>query len=70
MMDEKGDEIAAVIVEPVAGNMCCVPPVEGFLEALRKETEKHGTVLILTKSCAASVPPSTVPRPAIISTPI
>ena len=46
MMDEKGDEIAAVIVEPVAGNMCCVPPVEGFLEALRKETEKHGTVLI------------------------
>ena len=46
MMDEKGDEIAAVIVEPVAGNMCCVPPVKGFLEALRKETEKHGTVLI------------------------
>jgi glutamate-1-semialdehyde 2,1-aminomutase len=46
MMDEEGDEIAAVIVEPVAGNMCCVPPVEGFLEALREETEKHGTVLI------------------------
>lgn len=39
MMDEKGDEIAAVIVEPVAGNMCCVPPVEGFLETLRRETE-------------------------------
>lgn len=46
VMDEAGDEIAAVIVEPVAGNMCCVPPVEGFLECLRKETEKHGTVLI------------------------
>lgn len=46
LMDEKGDEIAAVIVEPVAGNMGCVLPVSGFLEALRKETEKHGTVLI------------------------
>lgn len=46
VMDEAGDEIAAVIVEPVAGNMCCVPPAEGFLECLRSETEKHGTVLI------------------------
>ena len=46
MMDEQGDAIAAVIVEPVAGNMCCVPPIPGFLETLRKETEKHGTVLI------------------------
>ena len=46
MMDEQGDTIAAVIVEPVAGNMCCVPPIPGFLETLRKETEKHGTVLI------------------------
>lgn len=45
-MDEEGDDIAAVIVEPVAGNMCCVPPIPGFLESLRKETEKHGTVLI------------------------
>lgn len=70
MMDEKGDEIAAVIVEPVAGNMCCVPPVEGFLEALRKETENTAPSSFLTKSCAASVPPSTVPRSAIISTPI
>ena len=46
MMDERGDTIAAVIVEPVAGNMCCVPPVDGFLESLRAETLKHGTVLI------------------------
>lgn len=45
-MEEEGDEIAAVIVEPVAGNMGCVLPVEGFLETLRRETEKHGTVLI------------------------
>jgi len=46
LMDARGDEIACIIVEPVAGNMGCVPPAEGFLEALRKETEKHGTVLI------------------------
>ncbi len=41
-----GDEIAAVIVEPVAGNMNCVPPQPGFLETLRAVTAKHGTVLI------------------------
>ena len=46
VMDAQGDEIAAVIVEPVAGNMGCVPPVSGFLETLRRETEIHGTVLI------------------------
>lgn len=45
-MDDEGDEIAAVIVEPVAGNMGCVLPVDDFLETLRRETEKHGTVLI------------------------
>ncbi|MEX2474299.1 glutamate-1-semialdehyde 2,1-aminomutase [Marinobacter sp.] len=41
-----GDEIAAIIVEPVAGNMNCVPPVPGFLEALREVCDEHGTVLI------------------------
>ncbi len=41
-----GGEIACVIVEPVAGNMNCVPPVPGFLEALREECDRHGTVLI------------------------
>ena len=46
MMDREGDQIAAVIVEPVAGNMGMIPPVEGFLPALREETEKHGVVLI------------------------
>ncbi|MFP4347132.1 MAG: glutamate-1-semialdehyde 2,1-aminomutase [Thermodesulfobacteriota bacterium] len=45
-MDRRGDEIACIIVEPVAGNMGAVPPAEGFLEALRTETEKHGTLLI------------------------
>jgi len=46
VMDEKGDKIACVIVEPVAGNMGMVPPADGFLEALREVTTKHGTVLI------------------------
>jgi glutamate-1-semialdehyde 2,1-aminomutase len=42
----QGAEIAAVIVEPVAGNMNCVPPVEGFLEGLREVCDEHGSVLI------------------------
>lgn len=46
VMDREGDAIAAVIVEPVAGNMGMIPPAEGFLPALREETEKHGAVLI------------------------
>ncbi|HZC06030.1 MAG TPA: glutamate-1-semialdehyde 2,1-aminomutase [Ktedonobacterales bacterium] len=40
------DDIAAVIVEPVAGNMGCVPPVAGFLEGLRDVTTRYGAVLI------------------------
>ena len=43
---ERGREIAAVIVEPVAGNMGVVPPHPGFLEGLREITEAHDTVLI------------------------
>jgi glutamate-1-semialdehyde 2,1-aminomutase len=46
VMDKSGDSVAAVIVEPVAGNMGLVPPADGFLETLRKETSKHGTLLI------------------------
>jgi glutamate-1-semialdehyde 2,1-aminomutase len=41
-----GDKIAAVIVEPVAGNMNCVPPLPGFLQTLRRCCDSHGTVLI------------------------
>jgi len=41
-----GDRIAAVIVEPVAGNMGCVPPAPGWLELLRRLTEQHGALLI------------------------
>lgn len=43
---EQGDEIAAVIVEPVAGNMGLVLPKPGFLDLLRKETKEHGALLI------------------------
>ncbi|HVL23536.1 MAG TPA: glutamate-1-semialdehyde 2,1-aminomutase [Thermomicrobiales bacterium] len=42
----QGAEIAAVIVEPVAGNMGLVPPVDGFLEGIRALTRSHGAVLI------------------------
>ena len=46
VMQEKGQDIAAVIIEPVVGNMGLVPPVDGFLEALRDETLKAGSLLI------------------------
>jgi glutamate-1-semialdehyde 2,1-aminomutase len=42
----QGDKIACLIVEPVVGNMGCVPPEPGFLEGLRRVTEKYGAVLI------------------------
>jgi glutamate-1-semialdehyde 2,1-aminomutase len=44
--DQVGGQIACLIVEPVAGNMNCIPPVPGFLETLREVCDKHGTVLI------------------------
>jgi glutamate-1-semialdehyde 2,1-aminomutase len=43
---EQGDRIACVIVEPVAGNMGCIPPLPGFLEGLRTITERYGALLI------------------------
>jgi glutamate-1-semialdehyde 2,1-aminomutase len=47
LFDTRGSEIAAVIVEPVAGNMNLVLPAPGFLETLRSECGRHGAVLIL-----------------------
>jgi glutamate-1-semialdehyde 2,1-aminomutase len=44
---EIGHEIACIIVEPVAGNMNCIPPVPGFLEGLRAVCDQSGAVLIL-----------------------
>src|SRR6478609_5857884 len=43
---ESGDRIACVIVEPVSGNMGCVPPAPGFLEGLRSITQRYGALLI------------------------
>jgi glutamate-1-semialdehyde 2,1-aminomutase len=44
--DTIGDEVACIIVEPVAGNMNCIPPVPGFLEGLREICDRHGSLLI------------------------
>ncbi|MEW7978026.1 MAG: glutamate-1-semialdehyde 2,1-aminomutase [Candidatus Sedimenticola endophacoides] len=41
-----GAQIACIIVEPVAGNMNCIPPLPGFLEGLREVCDTHGSVLI------------------------
>src|SRR5215212_1819144 len=47
VFNEHGADIAAVIVEPVVGNMGCVPPREGYLQALSDITQRHGALLIL-----------------------
>jgi glutamate-1-semialdehyde 2,1-aminomutase len=46
LLSAQGDQIAAVIVEPVAGNMGCVPPQPGYLQRLRELTLQHGIVLV------------------------
>ena len=46
LFQEYPEEIAAVIIEPVAGNMGCIPPVEGFLEGLRSLCDRFGSYLI------------------------
>ena len=46
IIDENPDQIAAIILEPVAGNMGCIPPKKGFLEGLRNLCDKHHIVLI------------------------
>jgi glutamate-1-semialdehyde 2,1-aminomutase len=46
LFEANPNEIAAIIIEPVAGNMGCVPPVEGFLQGLREVCDANGTLLI------------------------
>ena len=46
LFEKFGDQIACIIVEPIAGNMGCIPPTEGFLSCLRDVTDKFGSVLI------------------------
>ena len=45
-LEARGQDISAIIVEPVAGNMNCIPPVEGFLEGLREVCDEFGCLLI------------------------
>ena len=44
--DEIGNQVACVIIEPVAGNMSCIPPLNGFLETVRECCTRHGALLI------------------------
>ncbi len=44
---EIGEQVAGVIVEPVAGNMNCVPPIPGFLQAIREQCDQFGSVFII-----------------------
>ncbi|MCU7553339.1 glutamate-1-semialdehyde 2,1-aminomutase [Alteromonas sp. ASW11-19] len=46
VFEQHGDDIACIITEPVAGNMNCIPPVEGFLQGLRAICDEYGSVLI------------------------
>ncbi|MGD9000573.1 MAG: glutamate-1-semialdehyde 2,1-aminomutase [Granulosicoccaceae bacterium] len=47
VFSEIGEQIACIIVEPVAGNMNCIPPLPAFLEGLRSVCDEYGSVLIL-----------------------
>ena len=46
VLSEIGDEVACIIVEPVAGNMNCIPPIDGFLQGLRDLCDAHSVILI------------------------
>jgi len=46
LFEQMGDKIACIIVEPIAGNMNCIPPVTGFLDKLRQVCDQYGAVLI------------------------
>jgi glutamate-1-semialdehyde 2,1-aminomutase len=46
LVTERGDELAAIILEPVVGNMGCVPPAEGYLQGLRELCDRCGALLV------------------------
>ena len=65
------DQIAAVIVEPIAGNMGLVPPAEGFLQGLREITKEYGALLIFDEVISgfrASYPYQSLPYVPFLST--
>ncbi len=47
IFDQVGEQIAAIILEPVAGNMNCIPPVQGFLQGLRELCDRYDSLLIM-----------------------
>jgi glutamate-1-semialdehyde 2,1-aminomutase len=47
LLRERGEKIACIILEPVAGNMGVIPPADGYLQAVRELTRRHGVVMIL-----------------------
>ncbi len=47
VFDEIGDQVAAIIIEPIAGNMGVVPPAVGYLQGIRELTSKHGALFIM-----------------------
>lgn len=58
LLNENKDEIAAIILEPVAGNSGCIPPNDGYLQRLRELCDQHGTVLIFDEvMCGFRVAP-------------
>ena len=58
VLEENRNEVAAIILEPVAGNMGCVPPGEGFLKGLRDLCDQHGVLLIFDEvMCGFRVAP-------------
>jgi len=46
LLEQYGDDVAAIILEPIAGNMNCIPPAEGFLQGLRELCDNHKALLI------------------------
>ncbi|WP_266079551.1 glutamate-1-semialdehyde 2,1-aminomutase [Haladaptatus caseinilyticus] len=46
LFEERGDEIACVMTEPILGNCASIPPVDGYLETLRELTAEHGSLLV------------------------
>jgi glutamate-1-semialdehyde 2,1-aminomutase len=47
VMQQHGDELAAVITEPIMANMGCIPPRDGYLQALRELTREHGVLFVM-----------------------
>ena len=61
LFEANPDDIATVIVEPIAGNMNCIPPEDGFLQGLRDLCDQYGAVLIFDEvMCGLRVGPATV----------